>query len=1252
VQILRSGVVGATLSFVANELLRSDDVPQANSLERIPRLVRFLVRGELRRLNHEFRERDYAFYHHAARILRLLDEENRPTRLGHDLADLADGEVWAELARAFKESVVGSAWLRWQGVADVRLLDSTRAKEFMRARANFAARDRRASTLRSWVEKLRASLPPFSVDGSNSPAPVQLLLSGVARGDEGPAWPPVGRFPHNEGAASARQVIWPALVGSKRPFLIAGYTALDQLLAFFAERPIDGAPGPARLLLGSEPFPISRPTQRRTPDYLSREMKDYWLEQGISITFSAPILHAKELISRGRLLVGAVRGRRPLHAKMYLSDDSVVVGSSNFTIPGLAGQTEANVRFTETEKKRADECRAFAEALWTRCRDYSSEFVDLLDALLRSVTWQEALARACASLLEGEWAKRYVPPEMLEKASPPLWPHQLQGISQAMWVLENVGSVLVADATGSGKTRMGAWLICAAFDRQYRRGFVRRPSPLVVVPPQVVPIWEAALYETGLPFPVHSHGPLSNERAAKHDFLLRGIVDTELLAVDEAHNYLNTSARTDRLVSHYAENAILFTATPINRSAADILALVELLGADNFSDRSIEILMDLRRPPSRRRLKTADAEEDLGREVRRFTVRRTRHQLNAIADRYEREYTLGSRRARYPKHVAKYYACASRPSDHEIACKIRALAESLKGVSWIPRTMQIPEWWARTDSAYVDQVLASARALARHHVLDSLRSSRAALVEHALGTAAAADTFLPRRSLPPKALSGDMAGRTKERSPPAWQLDSDRASFPGWLWDSEQHAAARQQDSDTYRRIGELASQLSADREEAKTNHLCTVLQGADGPILAFDSHVITLRVLEHLLVARGERVECLTGEGGSAAKKRAARRLGLDAKSERLIALCSDAFSEGYNLQRASCVVHLNTPTVIRTAEQRAGRVDRMNSPHDEVQIWWPRDDGTFAPLRRDILRARHETVRDLIGANLTLPDESDESGKVVAVEDLAAQGSIDAAESELDESRMYDAFRPVRDLIIGDTALVSEPVYEEMRASQAEIVACVCAVESTDAWAFLCVGSLARAAPQWVLFSSLDADPKTDLAEVAEGLRARLNSTTAPAPRNGRSEHLIRSFADRLRATELSLLPVRRRRALALLQSAIDEWSGSAGTGGDEHEVRSLGELRMWLAFDADSRRSPFPDPRSVSDAWLRVIRPRVEAALKNRRRRRSRPWRLNELLPSLVKSPIPAAQLWKAFERVPMLQPADQRVVSMIIGVPRLP
>ena len=33
-------------------------------------------------------------------------------------------------------------------------------------------------------------------------------------------------------------------------------------------------------------------------------------------------------------------------------------------------------------------------------------------------------------------------------------PHQIDGLKRALWILENKGAVLVADATGSGKTNL------------------------------------------------------------------------------------------------------------------------------------------------------------------------------------------------------------------------------------------------------------------------------------------------------------------------------------------------------------------------------------------------------------------------------------------------------------------------------------------------------------------------------------------------------------------------------------------------------------------------------------------------------------------------------------------------------------------------------------------------------------------------------------------------------------------------------
>ena len=82
------------------------------------------------------------------------------------------------------------------------------------------------------------------------------------------------------------------------------------------------------------------------------------------------------------------------------------------------------------------------------------------------------IGRACAELLEGDWARAllhegYLPGEA------ELWPAQRQGIAQALYVLSRQGSVLVADATGSGKTRMGANLVRAIQEQIASSGRLR-----------------------------------------------------------------------------------------------------------------------------------------------------------------------------------------------------------------------------------------------------------------------------------------------------------------------------------------------------------------------------------------------------------------------------------------------------------------------------------------------------------------------------------------------------------------------------------------------------------------------------------------------------------------------------------------------------------------------------------------------------------------------------------------------------------
>ncbi len=260
-------------------------------------------------------------------------------------------------------------------------------------------------------------------------------------------WPDRDRFLVNRSQAHVGDLIVGELKASTRPLVIAGFAAIativDVVDGWLAVAPTGSV---FRLALGSEPFASTRQSFASPFESFDEEARRYWLEErGVSIALSAKLVHAIEAIDAGRLDCRAVTGTTRLHAKVVVSDTSVMIGSSNFTDAGLRTQLEANVRFDiATRPDDAADARRVGENYWDIATDWNAELRALLDAMLRVVGWREALSRACGDLLEGEWAKRYL--DDLERvSSTSLWPSQRAGIAEALWVIDTVGSVLVAD---------------------------------------------------------------------------------------------------------------------------------------------------------------------------------------------------------------------------------------------------------------------------------------------------------------------------------------------------------------------------------------------------------------------------------------------------------------------------------------------------------------------------------------------------------------------------------------------------------------------------------------------------------------------------------------------------------------------------------------------------------------------------------------------------------------------------------------
>jgi len=1067
-------------------------------------------------------------------------------------------------------------------------------------------------------------------------------------------WPEPERFPHNFSKAKVESVVLTDLANSVSPLIVTGFTSLDYVIDFLADLPAE-RPQTLRLLIGSEPTASRRSQYSISKKTLPQEVIDYWLNAGISLRLCYKIVLVIDLIKAERLQSRYVADeQRKLHSKIYVGDEAVTLGSSNFSFTGMRKQLEANARFHhQREAKRYREARQLAENYWELGDDYNAYLLDLLEQLLKVATWQEALGRACGELLEGDWAQKYIRSH-LAGAGRELWPSQKVGIAQALWMVENVGSVLVADATGSGKTRMGAHLLRAIMDRIWSTGRTRKDITALVCPPGTVEeSWKSEAISCGLPLVALSHGVLSHRGSDRHEDVLQSIRRAQSLAIDEAHNFLNPkSSRTRGLHGNMADVVVMFTATPINRGVRDLLMIVDLLGADNLEDSALALFDRLAKRlgvQGGKFVTTHEERLEMQKEVQRFTLRRTKVMLNAMVDQHPDAYRddLG-KMCRYPEHRSKTYETEETESDQRIAKRIRELAGQIRGLANLRSGLELPESLRGVvdEEVYIRGRLQGAKGLALYHLMSRLRSSRAALIEHLLGTEAATRQFGIS-----DAIKAEETGNVLEhlrQSAGKVHATSLKDKLPAWLTDSEEHRRAVEAEVGIYREILQLARQMSDSRERSKAKRLQQLLE-KHPLVIAFDSCLITLEIIKQLIEQERPGSEVIVATGAKVQQKKKVNKLfalGSDARG--VVALCSDAMSEGLNLQQASAVLLLDMPSVIRIAEQRVGRVDRMNSPHQQIEVWWPLDSESFSLKADRKFFLRYNEVKEILGSNLPLPEN-------LIPEELQVDAPSTAEEmiqqlSELEKrgqtwDGLRDAFQPVRELVDPETGLVASEVYADVRHSKARVVSTVSLVRSRHPWAFMAIAGAEHGAPKWVLLERLHGRLLTHLEDVAAKLRELLTDDPEDRPMDKKASQLIAQFLNHVLESEVSLLPRKKQRALEEMKQVLGHYLKQAEQAGD-HDRREVLKAALGL-LDIPAHEQERPDLDAVAEAWLDLIRDTWYAKLTQRRR--FKPLRLRDIRRELKTHPIPAERILKAFSAIPSSQPIHTRIVSAIVGVP---
>jgi superfamily II DNA or RNA helicase len=467
---------------------------------------------------------------------------------------------------------------------------------------------------------------------------------------------------------------------------------------------------------------------------------------------------------------------------------------------------------------------------------------------------------------------------------PPTWlmPHQVGAARRLAGSLKVFGGALHCDAVGLGKTYVALALAS------------RYPRVTAVVPSVLRAQWSAAAAATCVPLAIASHESLSRRRH---------LPPADLVIVDEAHRFRNPDiVRYDQLACSLSGAHVLqLTATPVVNNAADMLALLEIF----LPDHALAFLGI----PSLAAAAVSETPATLARSVAPLVV------------------------ARSPGAAGIPPGATPQPLDAPPLDLPSLSGAHLESAVRNIDLLRFPSFESNT-----------AAALLRLHLFTRLGSSGRALIQSVkrhiryIDTAiesAARGERLPRKAAAALFDNEDLAQREFDF------LMHCEPSSPGPV-DAGEFRCER----DRLRRL--LDGICSITHENPKASALQDILWRRRGhKTVVFTGAVATALDLADRL--DWKRLAVVTGKGARIASGAIAVADALSlfaprardapppARAEEVeTLLATDVLSEGLNLQDADGVVHYDVPWTPLRLQQRVGRVARLGSRHDSVEVWW----------------------------------------------------------------------------------------------------------------------------------------------------------------------------------------------------------------------------------------------------------------------------------------------------------------------------
>jgi superfamily II DNA or RNA helicase/HKD family nuclease len=689
-----------------------------------------------------------------------------------------------------------------------------------------------------------------------------------------------------------------------------------------------------------------------------------------------------------------------------------VVGSSNFTYGGLVSNRELNM--ANTDREVVQELADWFTEVWRESRDFKAEFLSFLKNYVTTRSPYEVVAKALYETYKSSLDVSVEAHDVLRT----LYPHQMLSVRNALHILQKYGGVLIADATGLGKTRVALSLALNAV-REGRKTLLIAPKSVLET------TWRDEIKNTN----IHIDNVTSEKLSQDPDSVLQEYRDKDFVIVDEAHYFRTPSTKRysalRELILRNNAQVVLATATPVNNSLMDLYSLFSLyLNEDCIMDLHNVTLKGYFVENQKRWLR--DEPIDMEDVLQRFVVRHSRRLAQAL----DREGKI-----RFPRRVLDNDKLNRYSNDidylkiYNILSKMNFPFYDLS-VDRLGKQLRLPDG-TLIASAAEERKRNMLKELVKTIVVINIFKRLESSLEAFKNTLESLDEYINnaiyyaenKGYFVPPALKNDLIFSSEEELP-----------TPDELFNKPKYAEARERCKLTGEEIRDFITKCRQDIEKIRyilslvpqrdskyeifERKVMMLLEKAKFPenngIIIFSQYAATARYLYQKLraIISESPVRLVTGEesldekGNRHDKTEIIRAFQKDGG----ILVSTDVLSEGQNLQNAQYVINYDFPWNPVVLIQRAGRIDRIGSPYDQVYLIniLPRNGNPEDPRSLEYflnlmskLFKRLEAIRETIGLDAsTLGEEA--APKDFGVQEALAKGDasvLDTLARELEQ-------------------------------------------------------------------------------------------------------------------------------------------------------------------------------------------------------------------------------------------------------------